>query len=234
MKTAAMIREMFSRIAPRYDLLNRLLSLGLDSRWRRRTCRLLDVPYGARILDLCAGTGKLALECQREMPDARIVACDFAAPMLQILRHGNGTGHGPGRIIPLCGEALSLPFAAETFDAVVNGFGARSFEDLRAGLRETSRVLRPGGQLIVLEFFRPRESPWRTLFETYFRHPMPWLGRVISRHEYAYTYLHESVAGFVSQQEFAAILDELAFQDVQWTDLAWGVVTILAARKAGT
>ena len=229
--TPAIIREMFSRIAPRYDLLNHLLSLGLDRIWRRKACELLDVPREALVLDLCAGTGRLAFECARQKPGARIVACDFAVPMLHLLPQRCRRETMSAQVAPVCGDALRLPFPDGAFDAATNGFGLRSYGDLRAGLREALRVLRPGGQLVVVEFFRPGPSLLRTLFEVYFRRGLPWLGRVISGHEFAYQYLHDSVAGFVTQAEFAAILGELGFDDVHGTDLAWGVVTVFTARE---
>jgi demethylmenaquinone methyltransferase/2-methoxy-6-polyprenyl-1,4-benzoquinol methylase len=229
--TPAIIRDMFSRIAPRYDLLNRLLSLGLDRGWRRRACDSLDLPRDARILDLCAGTGRFAFECARRRRDSYVVACDFAIPMLRLLGRWRRRCAVVARVVPLCGDALMLPFADGAFDAVTNAFGLRSYGDLRAGLREAFRVLRPGGQLVALELFRPGPSPFRTLFEVYFGRGMPWVGRVISGHAFAYQYLHDSVAGFVTQADFAATLGDLGFQGVQWTDLAWGVVTVVTARK---
>jgi demethylmenaquinone methyltransferase/2-methoxy-6-polyprenyl-1,4-benzoquinol methylase len=228
---SGLIREMFSRIAPRYDLLNHLLSLGLDRRWRRAVCALLDAGEAPRVLDLCAGTGALAFECARRRPDARVVAVDFAMPMLRLLEcRRNPTSRG-NQVSVLCADALRLPFSDGCFDAVMNAFGTRSFADLDAGLSEVRRVLRPGGQALVLEFFRPEPCLFRRLFEVYFRRGMPWLGRVISGHEYAYQYLHDSVAGFVTQPEFADLLRDLRFEDVRWTDLAWGVVSVFEARR---
>jgi len=231
MKTAARIREMFSRIAPRYDLLNHLLSLGLDIVWRRKACSRLNLREGAVVLDLCTGTGDLAFACIRRRPDIQVVACDFAMPMLHLLRRKMQWMAETPQVLPLCADALRLPFRDDTFNAAMVAFGVRNFEDIGAGLREMHRVLRPGGQLVVLEFFRPSGRPIRAVLDLYIRHVLPLLGRRISRDGSAYYYLPQSMTEFVDCRQFMELLGTLDFKDVEFADLTFGVATVFAARK---
>jgi len=223
---AAQVRQMFARIAPTYDLLNRLLSAGRDRAWRRRVAaRLTQHPQ--RVLDLCAGTGDLALEIARQHPAARVVAGDFCHAMLQ-----RGTGKGlQQRAAALVCDGLQLPFAPGSFDAITVAFGVRNFEDLRRGLTEMGRVLRAGGELAVLEFFRS-ESRWRDLpFRFYFEQVLPRVGRLISRDGQAYSYLPRSVGRFVTRREFGALLQETGFENPRLLEMDGGIATLVQARR---
>lgn len=224
---ASQVRQMFARIAPTYDLLNRLLSGGRDRAWRRVVAARLGSDHG-RVLDLCAGTGDLTLEIARRHPEASVVAGDFCHAMLQ-----RGASKGlHEHAAPLVCDGLQLPFAPGTFDAITVAFGVRNFEDLHLGLLEMGRVLRPGGQLAVLEFFRS-ESRWRDLpFRLYFKQVLPRVGRLISRDSQAYTYLPHSVGRFVTRREFDALLQKAGFEVARRTEMDGGIATLVQAHRA--
>lgn len=218
---------MFARIAPTYDRLNHLLSAGRDRAWRRLVAESID-DDAVRILDLCAGTGDLALEIARRHGVARVVAADFCHEMLVGGRSKGLDAHAA----PTVCDALQLPFDAGAFDAVTVAFGVRNFERLDVGLREIRRVLRPGGTLAVLEFFR-RTSRWRELpFRFYFQHVLPRVGRWVSGDDEAYAYLPRSVGNFVTRAEFATLLAGVGFEPPRWRELSGGIATLVRARAA--
>lgn len=221
------VRAMFARIAPTYDRLNHLLSAGRDRAWRRLVADSIDAD-AARILDLCAGTGDLALEIAHRRDAARVVAADFCHEMLV-----GGRSKGlEARALPAVCDALQLPFDDAVFDAVTVAFGVRNFERLDVGLREIRRVLRPGGMLVVLEFFR-RTSRWRELpFRFYFRHVLPRVGRWLSGDDDAYAYLPRSVGSFVTRDEFGVLLARVGFEAPRWRELSGGIATLVRARTA--
>lgn len=222
---AADVQAMFARIAPTYDLLNHLLSARRDVAWRRTTAASIDSD-AQRILDLCAGTGDLALEIARRHPGAFVCAGDFCFEMLV---RGRPKGLGTATAAATC-DGLRLPFADAAFDAVTAAFGVRNFEDLEAGLREMRRVTRPGGQLAVLEFFQ-QESRWREApFRFYFRHVLPKVGRLVSRDRDAYAYLPRSVGRFVTRRAFARLLERVGYSDIQVRELTFGIATLFIAR----
>jgi demethylmenaquinone methyltransferase/2-methoxy-6-polyprenyl-1,4-benzoquinol methylase len=222
---AAEVRAMFARIAPTYDLLNSVLSARRDRAWRRLAAGAID-PGARRILDLCSGTGDLALELAQRHPQAFVCAGDFCFEMLQ---RGNDKGL-PRAAAPATLDGLRLPFAASTFDAVTAAFGVRNFEDLDAGLAEMRRVTRPGGQLAVLEFFRS-ESAWRDRpFQVYFRHVLPRVGRLVSGDAGAYAYLPRSVGRFATRRQFTTLLERAGYTSIQQRDLSLGIATLFLAR----
>ncbi len=225
------VREMFDAISPRYDLLNRLLSASLDRSWRNRAVALL--PPAGRVLDLCAGTGDLSLVLRRRMgPEAAVVSADFSRRMLLLAlpKVAGALGQGGGVVQA---DARSLPWPARSYDAVAVAFGIRNVYPPAAGLREIARVLRPGGHLLVLEFFGPRQGYLRPLFSLYFRHLLPRLGRLVSGDSQAYRYLPESVARFADRQEFARLLAEAGLRQVQSLELSGGIATAILARREG-
>ncbi len=219
----AYVRGIFRAIAPRYDLLNHVLSLNIDRRWRRLAVDRLGwerIPEGT-YLDLCAGTMDLSAElANRAGFRGRVIAADFVQEML--LR-GQGKAE---RAVPCNADALQLPFADATFDGATVGFGVRNLMDLDAGLREAARVLRPGSRLVILEFTTPRRQPLRGLYLGYFRRILPLVGRFVSKHRDAYTWLPESVLAFPEPPELAARLRGSGFREVTWTPLLGGVCAI--------
>lgn len=225
---ARQIRQMFSSIAPRYDLLNHLLSLNIDKSWRRKAVSLLRTSASqqqALWLDLCCGTGDLSLEMLRQGAH-RIVSSDFSHPMLRLnldkLRH---RGAAP-KISLVEADALTLPFPANTFDAVAIAFGLRNLENSESGLAEMRRVLKPGGRLVVLEFSKPTNALFDRLFQKYFFNVLPRVGAALSRHHDAYTYLPESVGQFPDQLSLAAIFTSCGFAKVDYVNLTGGIAAI--------
>jgi demethylmenaquinone methyltransferase/2-methoxy-6-polyprenyl-1,4-benzoquinol methylase len=222
---AAAVRRMFSSIAPRYDLLNHLLSANVDRVWRRRAVDRLAwerAPAGT-YLDNCAGTLDLAVELARRSGfRGRVVGSDFTYAMLE-----RGTPKlGPLAIGPACADALTLPFADASFDGATVGFGVRNLADLDAGLREMARVLRPGARVVVLEFTTPGWQPFRGLYLFYFLKVLPAVGRMISKHGSAYSYLPESVLQFPEPVELARRMEAAGFAEVGWETLSGGIAAL--------
>ncbi|MGH9721946.1 MAG: ubiquinone/menaquinone biosynthesis methyltransferase [Bryobacteraceae bacterium] len=228
---AAAVRGMFGAIAPRYDLLNHLLSLNLDRIWRRRAVdRLLaGEPPSGLYLDVCACTLDLSREiAARPGFTGRVVAMDFSLPML--LR-----GAAKARslaVTRVCADALRLPARDATFDGAIVGFGIRNLASLEAGLRELARVLRPGAKLVILEFTTPARWPIRSLYLFYFRRLLPLIGRLISKHESAYAYLPASVLEFPAPMVLARRLREAGFEAVEWESYSAGIVAVHGARRS--
>lgn len=225
MPKAVTVREMFGAIAPRYDRLNRILSLGIDQGWRRRTCDTLGVASGEMAADLCCGTGDLALEIARR--GATVIAADFSHEMLRIAAHKRVS-------LPVEADCLRLPFAAGSFDLVTVAFGVRNFEDLGAGLAEIRRVLRPGGRVGILEFAAPPAPVFRRIYFAYLRWVVPWLGALVSGRKSAYCYLASSIRAFPDQPKMEAILRTAGFVSVRHVDFAFGIAALyVGERPAG-
>ncbi len=220
------VRTLFSEIAPRYDLLNHVLSLNIDRRWRRRAVDRLGVPMDdptARVLDACAGTYDLSLELAgRRGWKGMVAASDFAAPMLEAGKEKLGDR----AIRPVCGDSLRLPFPDGTFHGAMVGFGVRNLSDVDRGFREFHRVLRPGGRLVVLEFTTPPNALMRNLYLFYFHRILPLVGRIVSGHPWAYTYLPESVKEFPGPDELASKLEGAGFIRAEWRYLTGGIAAI--------
>jgi len=227
-KRGATIRDMFGEVAPRYDLLNHLLSGSLDRLWRRQAVRELALPAGARVLDLCAGTGDQAVALRQR--GAVVVAADFCLPMLALSRAKFARLTRP-QPRPVCADALNLPWRDGSFDAATVSFGLRNVADLDRALAELARVLRPGGRLAVLEFALPRFPPLRALYLFYFRRLLPAVGRLVSRHSSAYAYLPSSVAEFPQRDDFTGRLTRAGFAPGSWRDLSGGILCLYLATK---
>jgi len=224
------VRKIFSEIAPRYDLLNHVLSMNVDRGWRRRAVAKLDweaSPTGL-YLDACAGTFDLSLELVARPGFAGMVmASDFALPMLVqgLPKVFRDTSHG-GRVLPVCGDSLHLPFPDASFQGAMVAFGVRNLSDLSQGLRELARVLEPGRRLVVLEFTEPPNRLLRHLYLFYFRRVLPLVGRVVSGHPWAYTYLPESVKEFPGPEDFAGLMGEAGFKEARWELLTGGIAAL--------
>ena len=227
------IAGMFDGIAGRYDLLNRLLSAGLDRSWRARAVDTLALTGREIVLDLCTGTADLALAlCHSPDGASRVVGVDFAAEML---RHGHAKiAHHQldGRVCLLRGDAVCLPLADVSVDAVTIGFGIRNVCEPLAALEEICRVLRPGGRVAILEFGEPRSAPLRAAYLWYFRRVLPVIGRLISKHRSAYSYLPASVGRFYSPAAFCGLLQQAGFTDVRLVPLTHGIVYLYEASKS--
>ncbi len=225
------VSKMFDGIAPYYDFLNRLLSLGIDVYWRKRAIRLLRPLAPEVILDVATGTADVALEAQRQLQPRRIVGIDIANEMLEIGRRKIAGRQLSGRIELQQGDAENLPFADNTFDAITVAFGVRNFEHLEAGLREMRRVLKPGGKLVVLEFSKPRVFPFKQLYNFYFRNILPAIGRITSKDPRAYSYLYESVQAFPDREQFTDILSKTGYKSNQCVPLTLGICAIYTGDK---
>jgi len=209
------VRSMFDRIAPVYDLMNRVMTVGLDQRWRRLAVREVVWP-GDRVLDACCGTGDLAVEAERR--GGRVVGLDFSPRMLERARLKSGT------IEWVQGDALALPFSDGEFDAATVGFGVRNLEDLESGLCELARVLRPGGKVAVLEITRPR-GILRPFFRLWFDVLVPLAGKVLPGGK-AYTYLPASVRRFPGPADLSALMERAGFESVSYRLLGGGTVAL--------
>lgn len=225
-KASSRIARMFDRIAPTYDLLNRLLSAGIDQGWRRRAVRLLGAGPGERVLDACTGTGDLAVALN-EAGAGDVVGFDFAPEMIRRAREKAGE-HVRFQVA----DALDLPFEDGAFDAATVAFGVRNFEDLPRGLAELGRVLKPGGRLLVLEFSRPENPLVRSVYETYATLVLPLIGNLVSGGaDNAYAYLPRSVRSFPAPARLAGLLEGAGFASVDVHPLTFGVATIHLAVK---
>ena len=230
-KTPARIAGMFDAIAPRYDLLNHVLSAGLDVRWRARAIKELRLRPGSRVIDLCTGTGDLAVAAVQAQPSTSVVGVDFAGEMLR-LAHSKVSSLGLQRSIRVVrGDGTRIPLADASFDAATIGFGIRNVVEPRAALAELARVLRPGGRLAILEFGQPRVPGIKTAYAWYFRYLLPLVGKVVSKHQSAYSYLPASVGTFPSAIEFSSIIAATGFSQVYTVPLSFGIVYLYVAER---
>ncbi|HXB28010.1 MAG TPA: bifunctional demethylmenaquinone methyltransferase/2-methoxy-6-polyprenyl-1,4-benzoquinol methylase UbiE [Gemmatimonadaceae bacterium] len=223
------IQRMFSEIAPRYDLLNHLLSFNVDRSWRRRALAALAwerSPSGTYV-DLCAGTLDVsaALAAQPRF-SGRVIGADFAEPMLRA-----GASKSRASISPVVADALDLPLRDESADGAIVAFGIRNVEHLDAALTEALRVLKPGARFVILEFSTPPSPMIRTAYHAYFHHVLPAIGGAVSGHGAAYRYLPRSVAQFPSAPELAARLDAAGFARVTWEPLTFGVAALHVGQR---
>jgi len=226
------IRDMFDRIAPRYDLLNRLLSLGIDRRWRRFAVRQLSVPEGGMVLDIATGTGDVALEIGRQTDSSvKIVGSDFTQGMLVLGRDKAAESPYSDRILMVNAPCESMPHPDAIFDGITIAFGIRNVVDRQKGLNEMVRVLKPGGRAVILEFATPLNSFFRAVYHFYFLRVLPWLGGLISQRS-AYQYLPDSVMEFPDRESFKAMMQEAGFVDVKVHDLTGGIAAVHVGTKS--
>lgn len=226
------VQQMFSDIAPRYDLLNHVLSLNIDKAWRRRALRALGWtarPEGT-YLDLCAGTLDVGATLTRQSGfQGFVVGADFAVPMLQ-----HGAGKASREVLaPVGADALALPFATASLDGAIVAFGIRNVADLHGGLREVRRVLKPGARFVILEFSTPPVALVRYAYHAYFHNVLPLIGRIVSGHGSAYTYLPMSVSQFPTEAKLAERMTRAGFATVSWERLTLGVAAIHVGTVSG-
>jgi demethylmenaquinone methyltransferase/2-methoxy-6-polyprenyl-1,4-benzoquinol methylase len=222
---------MFDRISGIYDLINRTMTAGLDRDWRRRAAELADVREGDRVIDVATGTGDLAIELARRAGSTgEVVGCDFSEAMLTHARAKAPHVHFE------YADALALPYADDSFDAATSAFAVRNFSDLKAGLSELARVVRPGGRVVVLEFTTPQRRPLSTFYRVWFDQIVPLLGRVAGDAD-AYAYLPASVARFPAPAELAALLAQVDLQEIRYILTAGGMVAfhigVVASERPG-
>jgi ubiquinone/menaquinone biosynthesis methyltransferase len=220
------VKNMFTAISPTYDKLNHVLSFNIDKGWRRKAVSAIGhtASEPIKVLDVCAGTFDLSLDTLAHFSAAQITAVDFSSGMLQ-----SGLAKIKGKnITPVCADALNLPFANAHFDVAVCGFGMRNLDDKTKALVELRRVLKPGGQLLVLEFFKPASFLSRLFNKTYAEHILPRLGKMISGNEAAYTYLRDSIRGFLTTDEFKALMQTQGYQNIKVQNFIFGIASCVS------
>src|SRR6266508_3412934 len=223
-KRPSAIRELFGRIAPRYDLMNRLMTAGQDKHWREEVIRRAHLRPGASLLDLGAGTGDLSFEALRQEPRVHPTAADFT---LEMMREGQKRG-----ILPWLGaDALQLPFRDRTFDSVVSGFLMRNVHDVQQALREQLRILKPGGHIVVLDTTKPKRNLLSPFIWTHFHIVLPVLGRLIAGQASAYSYLSQSTEGFLRAEQLAARMAAVGFHQIGFQVRMFGTIAIHWGQK---
>ena len=231
-KSPDRIAGMFDAIAGRYDLLNHLLSAGIDTRWRKRAIASLRLTGRERVLDLCTGTADLAIAALRGRPAAaRVVGVDFAAAMLRVGRDKIAAQRLGDRIALVRGDATRIPAADGSVDAITIAFGIRNVDEVARACAEMHRVLRPGGRLAILEFAVPTTPGLSTVYLWYLHHVLPRIGRAVSRHNAAYGYLPASIGAFTPPEEFVKLLRQAGFAEVEPVRLTFGSVILYTARR---
>lgn len=226
------VKETFNAIAGRYDMMNSLMSLGMDKRWRRKVVRQVGAGEGKHILDVCCGTGQLSLELSGSVgSQGKVTGLDFSENMLRVARVQLNKCPWPERITLLQGDAMALPFPDNTFDGATVGWGLRNLPDLRKGIREMIRVVKPEGKVVSLDMAKPTLPLFKQGYWVYFEKLVPFMGNLFAGKESAYRYLHDSAVNFPSQQELAKIFVECGLVDVRFENLAGGVVAIVQGMK---
>jgi demethylmenaquinone methyltransferase/2-methoxy-6-polyprenyl-1,4-benzoquinol methylase len=227
----AEVEQMFDKIAPKYDLLNRVLSLGIDIRWRKQAIAYLAASNPQKILDVATGTADVAILMAKILKPTQVIGIDIANQMLEIGRDKIAQQGLSDKISLETGDSEKLRFEDNSFDAITVAFGVRNFENLEKGLAEMYRVTRPGGRVVILEFSKPHVFPFKQLYNSYFEYVLPFIGRLTSRDVRAYTYLFESVQVFPEGDDFKNILTKIGFQNPSCERLTLGICSIYSAVK---
>lgn len=224
------VARMFNNISRRYDFLNHFLSLGIDIIWRKKAVKKLKNDKPKFLLDVATGTGDFAIEALSLKPE-KIIGIDISDGMLDHGRIKLKKKGYDGTIELINGDSEQIPFEDNKFDAVTVAYGVRNFENLETGLREINRVLKPGGQIVVLEFSKPKKFPMKQLYYFYFKRILPIIGKLVAKDNSAYTYLPESVDHFPDGNDFLNILNKTGFNNTQWDPLTFGISSIYTGRK---
>jgi len=226
------VRQTFNDIAAKYDLMNTLMSFGLDKSWRRRAVKEVGARLGHHILDVCCGTGQLSLALAEHVgSQGKVVGLDFSENMLAKARANIADSPYMSRIELVQGDAMNLPFADNTFDGATVGWGLRNLPDLRQGIKEMARVVKPGGYVVSLDMAKPEIPVFKQLYWLYFEKIVPLMGKIWAGKKSAYQYLYHSAREFPSQRELAAIFRECGLSNTAYYNLAGGVVAIVKGQK---
>ena len=225
------VSQMFDNIAPKYDALNRTLSLGIDKLWRKRAIKILKTYNPSKILDVATGTADVALAISSNIENSHITGVDISKEMLEYGKVKVKNQDKSERIELQQGDSENLQFEKETFDAVTVAFGVRNFENLEKGLAEMLRVTKSGGCVLILEFSRPHTFPFKQLFQFYFKNILPLIGKMGSKDPKAYKYLFESVQAFPEGKQFLEILRNLGYKNVRQEELSFGICSIYVGEK---
>ena len=229
--SASPIATMFDRISPKYDALNHLLSFNIDKVWRKKTAKAVAKSQPKTILDLATGTADLAIAVAKRNPHAHLIGMDISEKMLDIGKAKVAQRKMENQIELRLGDAAALPFENDSFDAVTVAFGVRNFEDLYEGLSEISRVLKPGGQAVILEFSMPEKFPVKQLYRFYFKRLLPFIGKIISKDNNAYSYLPDSVEKFPKPDTFSKSLASFGLGKCKTKRLTMGIATLYISEK---
>ena len=225
------IEEMFDNVAGRYDLLNRLLSFGIDISWRKRLIKEMKKYSPKHILDMATGTADLAIMAAKKLPGTKITGIDLSSKMVAVGDKKVIKESLSDRVQLSVGDSEALDIQADTFDGAMVSFGVRNFEDLKKGLSELHRVLKPNQPLMVLEFSKPTIFPVKQVFNLYFKVVSPTMGKLLSKDPQAYTYLYESVQAFPDYDKFQSIMEEVGFKNCRWHALSFGICTLYIGEK---
>jgi demethylmenaquinone methyltransferase / 2-methoxy-6-polyprenyl-1,4-benzoquinol methylase len=224
------VASMFNNISHKYDLLNHLLSAGIDITWRKKAIGMLKKEHPKLILDIATGTGDFAIEALSLKPE-KVIGVDISEGMLKVGKDKITKAGLSSQIELMAGDSENLQFSSNNFDAVIVAFGVRNFEDLERGLQEMHRVLKKGGTVVILEFSKPEKFPVKNFYNFYFRFILPLVGKLVSKDKAAYTYLPESVQNFPYGKEFLKILEKTGFHSSQCIKLTFGISSIYIAKK---
>jgi len=219
------VEEMFDNISHKYDFLNHFLSLGIDVVWRKKSLKKIQNPNPEQILDVATGTGDFAIAAKKKYATCTVKGIDISNGMLEVGREKLQKRSIEG-IELIQADSAEIPFESNSFDVAIVAFGVRNFENLKAGLTEMQRVLKPGGEIVVLEFSKPKSFPFKQIYNFYFSHILPRFGKMISKDSAAYTYLPESVKAFPEGNDFLKVLSESGFRDGKAKPLTFGISSI--------
>lgn len=225
------VTRMFDGIAPYYDFLNHLLSLGIDVYWRKKTIAKLSEFNCQRVLDVATGTTDLALEAHKQWKSPKIIGLDISKEMLRLGEKKLEKKGLSDDIKLIHGDSENLPFQDGEFDVTMSAFGVRNFENLEKGLIEMHRVLRPGGKILILEFSKPYLFPLKQIFGLYFKYVLPVIGKIKSKDPKAYAYLYESVQAFPDYEQFSQVLQRVGFKNPTYSSLTGGICTVYTGTK---